>query len=778
MSYLSPTPVLSHSSPLDALIDVLRQQGRHILGGESPVAAVLWTDPDEQWKTLVPVLQEHLPQLFVLGDYVPVARRGPAIWLKCVVDRTIDVGLEADVVPILYLPGIGRQQLRGTDTLTALGPLVELQYRGTVWSQRNGKDWTVEAFVVSDDALALPLGRDERTRQALRHALLDLMRAPLQHLHGKPLDADRLNALMVPDAERQMLQWMNDPEGTRKAMSPEQWAAFHASAQDRYGIDVDKEGALVAAERLGLKASKAWKQLNDRWAEMPAHYERIPELLGRAQPKGTTPADASAWPDENKAQEDALREALQACKDLSPAKCRSHIEALEAQHAHRRQWVWVKLGHSPLAKALEHLHTIAILSAEQPKANSLQALSEAYQHTGHRVDLAALRALAEVERTSDRTAVTIALRALYLPWLTEQADRFQALVGSSELPTPQAQGALVPAPGTCVLFVDGLRWDLGTWLQQRVQQYGMQAALQARWSALPSVTATAKPAVAPFMERIGASDFGADFVPNVGPENKPLNRAQFLKQLNEVGVDFIEPDSMGDATLAGWTEFGDIDKMGHDLTQKLPAQSLAEVDRIAHRINELLKAGWESVQVVTDHGWLLMPGGLPKQELPTWLTETKWGRCALLRDGARSEVQRVPWSWGPSVDIAMATGIHVFREGIDYAHGGLSLQECLIPVLTVTRSAKARKKSVGIKDVKWTRMRCRVTLDQAIAGVTVEVRRTVGDDDALASKLTDDKGHASLVVEDEDLLGTHAVIVVLDQQLQLLAKHDTRIGND
>jgi hypothetical protein len=218
--------------------------------------------------------------------------------------------------------------------------------------------------------------------------------------------------------------------------------------------------------------------------------------------------------------------------------------------------------------------------------------------------------------------------------------------------------------------------------------------------------------------------------------------------------------------------------MGHDLTQKLPAQSLAEVDRIAHRINELLKAGWESVRVVTDHGWLLMPGGLPKQELPTYLTETKWGRCALLRDGAKSEVQRVPWSWGPSVDIAMATGIHVFREGIDYAHGGLSLQECLVPVLTVTRSAKSRKKSIGIKEVKWTRMRCRVALDQTLSGITVEVRRTASDDDALASKLTDDKGHASLVVEDEDLLGTHAVIVVLDQQLQLLAKHDTRIGND
>jgi len=28
--------------------------------------------------------------------------------------------------------------------------------------------------------------------------------------------------------------------------------------------------------------------------------------------------------------------------------------------------------------------------------------------------------------------------------------------------------------------------------------------------------------------------------------------------------------------------------------------------------------------VVTDHGWLLMPEGLPKVELPAYLAATKW----------------------------------------------------------------------------------------------------------------------------------------------------------
>ena len=119
----------------------------------------------------------------------------------------------------------------------------------------------------------------------------------------------------------------------------------------------------------------------------------------------------------------------------------------------------------PMAKAMEHLYALALSCAEKPKANSIQALSEQYQQSGHRADLAALRALAEVEHGADRNAVTTALRAIYLPWLEEHAERFQALVAQQELPTPQAQGALLPTTGTCILFVDGLRWDLGTWLQ-------------------------------------------------------------------------------------------------------------------------------------------------------------------------------------------------------------------------------------------------------------------------------------------------------------------------
>ena len=148
-------------TPLDALNASLAAATRSPEGVADPVA-LLWTDADSQWRPLLPALQKACAHLYVLGDYDPVQRTGPAIWLKCVVDRTLpDLAPPPGTVPILYLPGVSRQELRaGGDCPDLLHPLIELQYRGAVWHQKNGRDWTVEAFMTSEVALGLDLSLD------------------------------------------------------------------------------------------------------------------------------------------------------------------------------------------------------------------------------------------------------------------------------------------------------------------------------------------------------------------------------------------------------------------------------------------------------------------------------------------------------------------------------------------------------------------------------------------------------------------------------------------
>jgi hypothetical protein len=72
----------------------------------------------------------------------------------------------------------------------------------------------------------------------------------------------------------------------------------------------------------------------------------------------------------------------------------------------------------------------------------------------------------------------------------------------------------VPA-GTCVLFADGLRFDLGRKLQAALEGRVGSVTLKHHFAALPSVTPTAKPAVSPVVGKITGTGAGEDFRPAV-----------------------------------------------------------------------------------------------------------------------------------------------------------------------------------------------------------------------------------------------------------------------
>ena len=105
----------------------------------------------------------------------------------------------------------------------------------------------------------------------------------------------------------------------------------------------------------------------------------------------------------------------------------------------------------------------------------------------------------------------------------------------------------------------------------------------------------------------------------------------------------------------------------------------------------LLDHGWREVVIVTDHGWLLLTGGLPKADLPFHLTHLRKGRCAVLKEGSDSDQQTVSWRWDDAVRIAVAPGIRCYEAGKEYEHGGLSPQECVTPVITVSLAVEPKR---------------------------------------------------------------------------------------
>jgi len=129
-------------------------------------ACILWPDRERQWEAVIPRLQQELPELLVLGEYKPEDKIGPAIWLRCVIGAAcVEVNLPDDQTPIFYLPGVSRQDLRAVQSCPDhLKPLAELQYRGTIWSQLNSKDWTILAFMGSEQGgLGLDVAKDNNS---------------------------------------------------------------------------------------------------------------------------------------------------------------------------------------------------------------------------------------------------------------------------------------------------------------------------------------------------------------------------------------------------------------------------------------------------------------------------------------------------------------------------------------------------------------------------------------------------------------------------------------
>ncbi len=747
-------------------------------------SAVLWTDHDAQWQPIIAQLRRLLPELLTFGDYEPEHRRGPAIWLRSVVDRALpEVEIPEGATPIVYLPGVSRQELRAVqECRDSLKPLVELQYRGVCWTQKNGKDWTVEAFLVSEEGgLEIDVARDATTRRAMLGALAELATTSVDRLKGKHLEAEDFDKLFSDDPAKDLLLWLSDPEAVKSGWNGGRWTAFKSRCKTDFKFDPDKDGELVGAELLG-KREGPWATVWGRFTESAVLYPGLPELLRKAKPADLLEESSSSWPQNNEEEEAELRQALLGLEKSTPAKARERVPELERVHGQRREWVWAKLGHAPLANAVGNIARLVESAATELGGASVAEMAKLYSDSAWEADSAALSAAAAVKSTADAQAVGKALNAVYRPWLQSAAERLQALAEKESLPGHDGQPLeeLLVEPGGMVLFADGLRFDVSQRLASRMRDKSWTVILSMRWAGLPTVTATAKPAVSPVSKDINGGSLGEDFVPLTADGEQPLTTDRFRKLLASRGYQYLGADETGDPAGRGWTESGELDKLGHSLQSKLAGRVEEQVELLLERIEVLLEAGWQEIRVVTDHGWLWLPGGLPKVDLPKYLTVSRWARCAAIKGGSKVEVPTVRWHWNAHQRVAVAPGIACFSAGNEYAHGGLSLQESLVPVIRVTAGKAAAKATAEIAEINWAGLRGRVRVEAARPGLSVDLRTKVNDAGSSVSqaRVLDAKGAASLLVADDELEGTPTVVVVLDVSGHVIAKQPTIIGGD
>lgn len=751
----------------------------------APAAAVLWPDKERQWQAALPSLKKLLPGLCELGAYEPEARRGPAVWLKCALAGLIPE-VSFDGVPIVYLPGVSRAELRAIETCPRdLQPLAELQYRGVFWSQANAKDWTVSAFLASKSGgLGLNVAQDNATQEVLSQTLQAglLLEHTVEELLNRAINAEWLLSLLAPNPARDMLLWMNAPEAVRKEWGVVLWEVFAKRCKSDFGFDPLADGVLVAAERLA-KGEGKWGAVAVLYRDSFASFPNIFGILAKVQPPqlGLFPEQdqLAGYPQANEQGEAALRYALSACAVMDAPQARAAVAAAEKEHGVRRGWLWARMGRSQLATALEHLTELAQRSGNVPVGQTPPELAASYQQIGWRVDHAALQALGCVHSKSDLEAVSGALRAMYLPWLEEAARRLQEAVKSTGGLTPVEPSTVnAPAAGTCTVFVDGLRYDVAMRLQQRLSALGT-TNMSARWTSLPSVTASGKAWCSPVAAFIAGAADDVDFEPRVAADGKPLSGHNFRKLLAEHGVQPLDKHECGDPQGRAWTEAGDLDHYGHEHGIRLARDMDTQLDQVVERVNELCDAGWRRIRIVTDHGWLLVPNGLPKSDLAKHQAETRWGRCAVLKESAHGTSLTFGWDWCKDVQVAYAPGVTNFIAGAEYAHGGISLQECLVPVLELNSVGTSGTASpVVLKTVTWKGLRCTVVVDGASTGQRVDIRTkaALASSSLAASVKVLEGGKASVAVADDEHMGAAAVVVILDSKGEILLKQATTVG--
>ena len=767
---------------VDHLVNSIRSSANYNTEAESRPHCILWTDKDRLWETTIGQLKEEMPELLQLGDYDPEKLQGPAIWLRVAVAGLVKIySVPYGKVPVIYLPGISRHDIRAIDQCPdELKPLAELQYRGVIWSQINSKDWTPFAYLkTKKGGLGLNVAQDEQTLYALKRALKRILYENIENLTDEYLDKDYFNSITIGgDQVRDILNWMTDPDTFRRDHIEEEWQAFADICKTKYKVDPEKDGVLGAAEKLAWK-DEAWNLIWDRFYEAPEKYPGIPKALkGVVMPIGV---GIDRWPEWNEQQETLLRTELKALEGLTDQNARSKLIELEKEHGSRRDYVWAKISESNLAIALKWLSLLAELTDHKVNGN-FEGICQAFGDWGWKADDAVIKALLCVNKKDDTEAVISSIRSVYLPWIDENSRLMQKLFRENEHPDKNQEPKF--NDNECVYFVDGLRFDIAKHISEELITRGYKVLETIKWAKIPTVTATCKPAIGPIYDHLlGDDSINEDFEPILKETGQRLTTQKMDSLLTHAGWKVLKKgDIKKESELFGWIEYGHIDEDGHIQGWKIVNNVSRYIQEIIDEIEDLLSEGWKSIRLITDHGWIMIPKGFPKAVLPASLSDNKWGRCAAIKSGALFSGSLYPWYWNESVNFALPEGASCYREGLEYAHGGISPQECILLNLVISdHNSESKKEKLKITDIAWKGMRCKVALDSQYEGLKLDIRTQLAVADSsivMNIKVFDTNGIASVVVDDDANEGATAYLVILDNSEKPVYQTTVIVGGE
>jgi len=681
---------------IDYLIRQLRDSANYNSAVQIKPAAILWTDYDCQWQSAMPAIKQYLPELLELGDYKPEERTGPAIWIKCAIAGVLEeCDLPKDKTPIIYLPKVGRKDLRAIEQCSDyLRPLAELQYRGCWWAYNTtGRDWSVGSFLTNPRVgLELDAAKDKKTQDAILKVLPDLLESVDESLIGRNLDAQDFINIVLNDPAKDILGWLNNPQDKAVQWEGSKWNVFTQACVDSYGFSPNKDE--IASVLLMLcRAEGEWEAVWQRFEDTAHNLPRLIDKLSGVQPEGLL-YHASHYLSENISDENKLAVTLSHLKGQETTQIKQQIVNLFEEHKKRSTWLWHSLNLTPWLAVLEQLTLVVEGTEVAFTGPSIEVMATTYQTRFWKTDAAAINAMAVAKDINQQQVVADILAVIYTPWLEQVTLNFQNLVKAEGYPGSagvKESTSQYSVSSQVIFFVDGLRFDTAKTLQKKLAKLTVSLDLKTAWCALPSLTATAKAAVTPVAEILTGLQANDNFIPVIASSHSEFGSYQLKKSLSEKGWQYLDGLETGVPSGMAWVQTGDLDNMGHKQQLKMPLNIDVILDDVVARVEGLLNAGWKHIRIVTDHGWLWVPNKLAGASISKDVVKKKLARCAILKDNIETAELKVPWYWNPNVSIAMAPGIAGYVAGDYYNHGGLSLQECLTPVINIQNNLQESK---------------------------------------------------------------------------------------
>jgi hypothetical protein len=133
----------------------------------------------------------------------------------------------------------------------------------------------------------------------------------------------------------------------------------------------------------------------------------------------------------------------------------------------------------------------------------------------------------------------------------------------------------------------------------------------------------------------------------------------------------------------------DIDTLAEDSALEAIRLIPRLTKKIVAGVNKTRKMGYDHAVLVTDHGFVLFDAQQAGDVVPK--PQGEWGmvktRCLLGKCAIAEKVQAFGKNEvgiaGDLEDYVVPRSFGTFSKGNPYAHGGLSLQECLLPVIAI-----------------------------------------------------------------------------------------------